>query len=458
MSANAVELPRADVPTVMRLLRGLVRRNRRGLLQWIWLVPIGMNIFAKEDVSVGWLMAATMVLTFTMGAQSGMGVGCREHRVLPVTDRDLWVTTWLNTTIVVPLFFLALKLLGLGYVAASSGKIYLSPETLLLSTLYDAVYAGALTTMMPRLPGVGGAIVRRIGRPVFLPSLLIVPLFFIFANAGPLYFARTLPTHVADFSLASTFVLAVGLMLALAGLLTTPPRSNTAYAMWTRAEAAPESSPARRRLGDQLTGVLRIVWSHVVSTSVISVVGYGACLAAGPLFPSRDVADLRFLTGMFLVFAFMGISMFGAWTQWARQLKVLPLSVRQVNALLVFTPIVTWAAVWLIVLLVHAVMGWPINEELSPLAVLAYAGLCAMSHALVLRSMGNTAGQTAASMVGVVAASAMAINLFENPDYLTRLLVLAIGLTSFGIAALINHYTLTRSTSTAMAYRRPRAI
>ncbi len=457
MSANAHRTQRADLPTVMRLLGGLVRRNRRIFLIWVWLLPNLLKLLADNGGSVGWLMATSMTLAFVLGAQAGEGTGCREYRVLPVTGRDLWLTTWLNTTVVVPLILLMLKLLGLAYVAANSGNAFMTPETLLLSTLYDVSYAGALAWAMPRLPA--STAVLRMGRPTLLPALVVMPLFFILAIGGPLFFARSLPTRVAEFSTPSTLALLLGLTMSVASLLAAPRKNTAAYAMWVRATAAPEPSPAPRRLADHFTGVLRIGWSHIVSVFVMVSVGYGAFLAAGPyVFPAPDGTNPRFLTGMFLVFTFMGISMFSIWTMWLRQLKVLPLSVSRVNALLVFTPFVTWAEAWLIVLLVHGVMGWPITEELSPLAIFAYAGLCAMTHALGFPFKGNVAGQTAASMIGSVAAATMAINLFAKPDSHTRLLVLAIGLASLGIAALINHYTLTRSTSSAMAYRPPRAI
>ncbi|MEO6221828.1 MAG: hypothetical protein ABIP90_01160, partial [Vicinamibacterales bacterium] len=79
--------------------------------------------------------------------------------------------------------------------------------------------------------------------------------------------------------------------------------------------------------------------------------------------------------------------------------------------------------------------------------------LCALTHALALWLKGSVAGQTAASMIGVISATGAAMALFEKPDMSTRLLLLMLGLLSLAVAAIINHYTLTRSTSSARAYR-----
>jgi hypothetical protein len=448
----------------MRLLMGLVRRNRGGLLMWIWLVPSTMNIFVKEDLSVGWLMAGSMGLAFLLGAQTGEGVGCREHRILPVTDRDLWVTKWLNATLVVPLFLLIVKGVGVA-VTAGGGKVFMQPETLLLSTLYDIVYAGAVVALPQLIPTLTGAAGRRIDRyslPVGSPQrravasltvtlvVILVPLYFLLGTVGPMLFARQLPARLADLSTTGTLLLVSGLVMSAAALIWTPPRGGAPPAQ--RAVSSVPATSAQAKAVDRLTGVLAVVWTHIKSTFVLTAVGMGLVMAAFPFLPPREF-NARFLAGLFLIFAFMGISMFSVWAPWMRRLKVLPLSVRQVTALIVLTPLVTWVEIWLMVLLVHAALGLPIHVELSPMAVLAYAGLCALSHALGLWLMGSVAGQTAASMLGMLSAVGAAMLLFEAPGRRTQLLLLVIGLSSLAVAALINHYTLTRSTSSARAYR-----
>ena len=190
-------------------------------------------------------------------------------------------------------------------------------------------------------------------------------------------------------------------------------------------------------------------------TFVLAAVGIGATIAASPLVPRPDPYAPRFLAGMFLIFTFMAISMSSVWASRARGLRVLPISVTQINTLFLLTPVLTWVEVWVMLLIVHAAIGLPINIELGPLAILMYAGFSALTHALGFRFSGSVAGQTVTTMMGIVAVVGSAMLLFERQAQSTRLLVLLTALACLAIAALINHYTLTRSTSSALAYRRP---
>jgi hypothetical protein len=240
--------------------------------------------------------------------------------------------------------------------------------------------------------------------------------------------------------------------MSIAALIWTPPRGGTPPIQ--RLTSAVPATPAQPKQDDRLTGVFSIIWPHMRSTFVLTAVVIAAGMATVPFLPPRD-GNPRFVTGMLLIFMFMGISMFSVWAPWARRLKVLPLSVKQVNALFVLTPVVTWVEIWLMVLLVHVTLRLPIGVELSPLAILAYAGLCAASHSLGLWLLGSVIGQTVASMAGFLSATGTALVLFEKPNQWTQASLLLIGLASLAVAALINHRTLTRSTSSARAYRSP---
>ena len=108
---------------------------------------------------------------------------------------------------------------------------------------------------------------------------------------------------------------------------------------------------------------------------------------------------------------------------------------------------------WLLLILAHTLAGRPIYEELRPMAVFMYAGFSALTNACELRVRGHAAGTSIASMVWLVAAIAIGMTLFGKPDLWTRLLVMGVGVLSLAAAALLNHYTLTRSTSSARIYR-----
>jgi hypothetical protein len=462
---------------VVRLTWGVVRRNRAGLLSLLWIGPMLMRTLAKETVSPVWLMAASMGVSFMLGL-SGEQVRCREHRVLPVTDRDLWVARWLYSALVAPGWMFILKCLGLA-LAAASGTTLMTVETLALSTLFDVVYSGALVAAPLLMPLVTRAMVRpldKIPLPVGSPQrkavglltvtvlAIVIPGFFLLGLGGPLFFARQLPTHLADFSSTSTIVLLTGVVMALAGLLSTPKQGGdrvlyrevpkAASPQPEVAEAALPRPIEQRGFAGRFVGIASVAWSHVVTTLVATAIGYAIAIAACRFFPEPAGSDPRFVDMMFLIFAMMGVTMWSVWSSRVRLLRILPMPIEVVNSLFVLTPLVTWLAMWLILLIAHAVMGWSIHEELGPHAVLMYAGFTSVTHALEQRFSGSAAGRSITGMVGIAGAGGIAFSFFGHHDLTARLSVIAIGLLCFVLAAVINHYTFTRSTSSARAYRR----
>jgi hypothetical protein len=419
-------------------------------LIWIWVFPMLPSLFADMGIQVGWYVAAWMCVTFMAGATGGGQTACREHRILPVTERDLWVTEWLHATLLVPASLLILKLGGLAWYSVSrSGRPYVSAETLLLSTVFDIVFAGVMVAV-PFITEHWQTERRRISPSV--PDLTVVPI--LLGIGTPLLMARSLPTRFVDFTPLGLLVLVIGIVLALAALAWTP-KQGVNRILYRATQKAPASPPAGKpRFADRFTGIFSVAWAHVLSTFLYTVIAYGAVIATWPLFPDPAASDTRFPTFMFLIFAMTGATMGSTWSSWARRLKVLPLSVKHVSGLFVLTPLVTWIEIWLILLFVHAVMGWPIREEMRPHSVLMYAGLTSLSHALQQRFYGLVHVRGICGMLGIAGAMAAAMNLFGKPTFSTRLSVIAIGILSFVLAAVINHYTFTRSTSSASAYRR----
>src|SRR5688572_7831470 len=99
MSALAKGLGHAG--TVMRLTRDLIQPKNTLRLMLLGMLPALNNFIADHGIDTGWLMAGSMTAACAFSL-SGERVGRREYRVLPVTDRDLWVTRWVNATCVVP--------------------------------------------------------------------------------------------------------------------------------------------------------------------------------------------------------------------------------------------------------------------------------------------------------------------------------------------------------------------
>jgi hypothetical protein len=337
----------------------------------------------------------------------------------------------------------------------------MSPETLLLSTVYDFVYAGAvlptgtlLTSAEHCWPTRQGRLARPASHSLSALWHALSALWVIGFVGLPFFSARALPTHMSGFTIGSVLVLVFGLTMSFIGLRWTPPRAfgSLMYHVNMRG-TTPGRLVTRQRLGDRFTGMARIACRHATKTFVVTSAGLAAAVIVGAFVPLPKGFP-RFLSSMFLLVAFLGISMVGAWAPWARRLKVLPLSVTHVNALFLITPLLTWVEVWIVLLLAHVALGLPIGEELGPRAVLAYGGVSALANALVFKVYGSLGGQWGVFVL-LVTAPMLVVTLFEIPHEWIRFLLLLVGVFSLAVAAFVNHRTLTRSTSGSLAYQRP---
>jgi hypothetical protein len=433
----------------MRLLRDLVKLPSLSSLTWLGMLPGQYYFFADKGVDLGWLMAGSMAIASFMSL-TGERVGHREYRVLPVNDRDLWVTQWVYATCLGPALLLVLKCVLIA-TAVFGGRTLFTLDTLLLSTLYDVVYAGVLLPVPLWFEAESKALALRSGRPVFQSSWTLTLFAFTAAMAGPFVLARSLPKHVDEFTIAGGVALGLGLTIAVAALVWTPSNGGVLITVPAPAPATP-AQPATRDTGRSLKGIPVVLWSHGRSTFVTGLLVMMLAAAITPFLPAKPPPQ-RMVTGLFILFALMAAGMVNAWALWVRRLKVLPLSTRQINALFVLTPLLTWVVLWVAMLLVHVLLEWPLTVELGPAAILMYAGLTAMTHAVYSPLSGTVLGGSTATMLGGVLAAGSAIMLAEYPDIPPRLFLLTVAALSFAAAAIINHFTLTRSTSSARAYR-----
>jgi hypothetical protein len=144
--------------------------------------------------------------------------------------------------------------------------------------------------------------------------------------------------------------------------------------------------------------------------------------------------------------------MLSLWTPWARLLKVLPLSVRQINALLLFTPLATWASLWLVWLTVWSLAyGNPSTLRLD--LPFGLAGIAALAHAWLLRFQGGTASFWVMIFIASLVPQVMEVGVSDGT--VDHIVFAIIGAIAFCTAAFINDRTLTRSTSSSLAYRSP---
>jgi hypothetical protein len=458
MSAAVERIGIGPAKTRWRLLLSLVRRSRRSWFFWTLMLPNIMHTLAENHADVRWVVAGSMSVALLLHFELSGRLDDREHRVLPITNRDLWVTEWLGATLIAPVVTLALQGIGV----ARTGPGFISLETLSLSAFFNAVYVSALMPLrewaLSKTNSSSFHTKPAPSVPVSLAKLVFLAPLPLFAFVGPFLFAKRLPISIAEFSTTSVVVLIACALVSIAGLAWTPSRGD--YLMWRKAtpavvpENAPVSSPAKARSGDGRVGISGVMWPHMKTTLVLTLAGIAMAIIAEPFLPSREF-NARFLLTMLLVFSLIGVSLSSIWEPWALRLKVLPLTVHQINALFVITPLVTWLVIWLMLLLAHVMLRLPIPVELGPLAVLSYASLCALAHALT-RRFGNThLGRTLTSMSGVIVAAAMAVTLAEHRWIPVQPVFALVGVSSLMIAALINNRTLTRSSSSALVQRIP---
>jgi hypothetical protein len=144
---------------VLRLVLDIARRGRVMFLimvpfvalVWTFIAGVGRVDGQPDDYEL-----VTLGLTLSMGFAYILGpiisvtmVGRREIRILPLTNRDLWVATWLFATLVIPLAVTVVQCVAVIAVATFTGSSAVSTENLLLASLYCFAYAGALVPIVP---------------------------------------------------------------------------------------------------------------------------------------------------------------------------------------------------------------------------------------------------------------------------------------------------------------------
>jgi len=431
---------------------------------WLMYVASGSNVLEISMPAFSLIAAAMLGPMFAIPTTV-----LRELRHLPVTNRDLWRTTWVAATVVAAGVLLATKVISALLLAAFGGSLKVSVEAMLLSAVYDFSWAGAVLLLL-QLLGYGQPAV--FGRAAFRPWLAGlaatgrgVAMLAVFAL--PVLLSGALPTRVREFTSTTTAALIACLAIAFSALAWTPQRVVLAgeRAQARRAAVFPGAAPkVQRRRADRLTGISRVVTPHLVATLALAV---GACLAltsygviagSGPWWfvpPTAEVFDradtgYRGLTYYVLVPCGV-VTMMGIWTPWARLLKVLPVSVGQINALLLVTPFATWAVLWLLGLAAFS-LAYGAAPTLRLEFAFGMAGIGALAHAALLRFQGSTGTVWVMAAIGGLLPQLLKVGLSDAT--VAHVVFAVIGATALGIAAFVNHHTLTRSTSTSRAYRR----
>src|SRR6186997_3309003 len=93
--------------------RLVIDNLRRTTLMYLWMFPIVLLVWLVEsadDASPTMGLTLSLALAYAIGPLAAISTGAlREIRLLPVTNRELWLTTCTTSTLVAPLFLLAVQ-------------------------------------------------------------------------------------------------------------------------------------------------------------------------------------------------------------------------------------------------------------------------------------------------------------------------------------------------------------
>lgn len=417
---------------VARLLGDAIQRNLR------WYAAAGAMLFfgglAETMTSDGtsFRIAAMLlgpalfigpILAISLPAQ-------RELRHLPTTNRDLWRLTWCLATVVACSLVFVATLIGF-----SIGGARLSIESVVLLGLYAFAWNGVVLRLFVMM----GYVMNRGGRQnaaVQIGKVLLVLTLLGVAFGPPLFLGSHLPARAAGFTPTFVVMLVACVAISIGTFFWTPQRTYSIDKLSAQKQLG--STPAGPGVLDRLTGIPRVLIPDMLLT-----IG-GATVAALVLATTSLVAgdqDLDFI-GPTAVMA----ALLGTWTPWARLLKVLPLTVGQISALMVSTQV----AIWIVLSGIVTIVGLARGDDRLTIGfslMIALAGICAFGNALLFRFQRQAA---AIFLCGFITVPLMRLAA-SGPNAL----LVIIGVGALCIAAAFNKHTLTTSSSSASAYRKP---
>jgi hypothetical protein len=407
------------------------------------------------------MMALSLISVSAVGPMFAFPtLGLRAIRHLAVNNRDLWRATWILATVVATGGLLASKLISALLVIAFGGNPTASTEATLLSAVYDFSWAGVMLPVLPSLVYTAhGADARGILATPFAEAGRLVGLVACFGL--PILVSDALPTRVGEFTSVTTGMVIVCLAIAFGTLAWTPQRGLLAG---DRSHAHRASRRLQRRRTDRLTGISRVAVPYLLAMVAVplgaslALASYGVMTGSGPgwflphaptVFAPADIGD-RGLT--YFVLPAAVVIMLPLWNPWARLLKVLPLSVRQINALFLLTPFAVWAALWLLGASAY-VFAYGTPRTFRVEFAFGMAGLATLAHAVLLRFQGSTALIWIPGFLAVLLPQLVKVGLRDGTA--AHVAFALVGPIALGAAAVVNHRTLTRSTSSSRAYLLP---
>jgi hypothetical protein len=373
--------------------------------------------------------------------------------ILPLARREVWQITCVMGALVpaVIQFVVATIILILA-------SLLLPADTTVNPAGMDSLVLGALYSLaFLQLVLIATASVRR--------QALATAAIAVAAIGALLWRTQFLPSDASEFTTLSTLVVWVGAVVGIVivrvpGSLAAPVPARPATYRLTL------GLPAIGML-DRLTGVKRILIVQVLLGVACFAAAFSLGLmmsvwvddstlvgvAADELRAFRGGGEWLLRSGESLFFMPMWvIGLANIWTPMARQLRVLPLTPREVNAVFLAWPIVMWLVLWMMYLAAYAIIvGGPMTPRVD--LFLAISGTSTLASVISLRWKNRLYGMVGVAFVYSFWTMASIVALVVNPADAT-IPLLIIGAVFYAAAVTMNHKTLLHATSASPAYQR----
>lgn len=439
------------------------------------------------------LAAWTLVAVGIVGAQAGVATSLiavvavgpmtsltsllsREVRYLPVTSRDVWIAAWVLSTVVAAVYVTSLQLTGFLVGLAFGYPQPQAMQSLVFVPVCAFAYGGTLLPISPLIGYTSAAAAER--QPKWFWATLATLTFVVYPGGliGPWAAWSYLPTSFADLSVPAATISGLGLVAAFGALVWTPQRYGGIgrraglAAAPVAAHAAGRTAPPTGRPFDQITGLGRLLLPAMAWALGLAVAGaaglawyfatfepssslYELFAASGLLIFSAAGLSPKVIMGTALFAPFLAIGSSPAWDGYTRHLRVLPMSAADTTRLLIATPVLLWAVVWVVLLGLHLLVIGLTPEALRPELFLYLSGLSALIESVSRH--GKKPGRPfslAAIPVFLLVGVAEGFSGRLDPVGMFRAHAV-IGASAFLIATFLTYRSLTRSTSSAGLYR-----
>jgi hypothetical protein len=421
-------------------------------LQWLILTALAPAAALGFSLVSAWVLGVFAGVTLFSSPAIGL---------LPIPRATLWRVQWLLSLVVATMGTTAAKLIAVG-VAAPFGRA-LDLPFLALSGCLDFLYNSVLLAVIAATGLAAGR--PRTGAPIVKRSAQALGIVVTFMGCVWGFVLRPiLPTSWAHVTDATAIVMGAALVVGLATFFYRPPAHEPRPGFVRREIRRRRGHPGSVRPG-RLAGISRLIaddlWSTasmaalvpaIVAAGLFGMHTFNPAARAGDAFeaveemgilPLRDdaaFAQCYFL--LFLGFALINSRRFSGApdpvSPIMRQLRVLPVSARQLNALIVGRRLLGWVVVWLCLLVFHVVAFRVAPTTLRPDILLWVAGADALVYALFLCWMRWLPIFTFVMIFSLVATRL--IDAFGAD--LAPLAGSAIGLACLAAAIWINHVTL----------------